>query len=201
MSGENSQGWITEEAFLTISPCARQVRQRKEVKMKQLSPAWKLSGRPCSRTQAAKVLSLEETAQAQACWPDRGHPLGPYLATASHRGAVPRQDSISRVLQTLTSLTSSHILHHLPGRAFYDSPAVMDTSCSLGMYSRRLTLETRSSEKNHSSSECRPMESQESLVVFGCTCKMARENGGTVFLLQPEAWGSRRPSWSRVFWF
>ena len=32
MSGENSQGWITEEAFFTVSPGARQVRQRKEVK-------------------------------------------------------------------------------------------------------------------------------------------------------------------------
>ena len=38
MSGENSQGWITEEAFFTVSPGARQVRQRKEVKMNQLSP-------------------------------------------------------------------------------------------------------------------------------------------------------------------
>ena len=32
MSGENGQGWITEEPFFTISPDARQVRQRKEVK-------------------------------------------------------------------------------------------------------------------------------------------------------------------------
>ena len=39
MSGENSQGWITEEAFFTVSPGARQVRQRKEVNMNQLSPA------------------------------------------------------------------------------------------------------------------------------------------------------------------
>ena len=34
----------------------------------------------------------------------------------------------------------------------------MDTSCSLGVYSRRSTPETRSSESNHSSSECRLME-------------------------------------------
>ena len=39
MSGEKSQGWITEEAFFAVSPGARQVRQRKEVKMKQLSLA------------------------------------------------------------------------------------------------------------------------------------------------------------------
>ena len=84
----------------------------------------------------------------------------------------------------------------------------MDTSCSLGMYGRRLTLETRSSEINHSSSECRLMDFQENLVVFGCSCleqlvdwQMARENGGTVFLLLPEVWGSRFLSWNRVFWF
>ena len=35
MSGENGQGRITEEAFFTVSPGARQVRQRKEVKMNQ----------------------------------------------------------------------------------------------------------------------------------------------------------------------
>ena len=34
----------------------------------------------------------------------------------------------------------------------------MDTSSCLGMYSRRLTLETRSSESHHSSSECRLTE-------------------------------------------
>ena len=79
MSGENSQGWITEEAFFTVSPCARQVRQHKEVKMNQLSPAERhefLKSREVEwqtllKNQAAKVLSLEETAQAQARWPDR----------------------------------------------------------------------------------------------------------------------------------
>ena len=30
MSGENSQGWITEETFFTVSPGERQVRQRNE---------------------------------------------------------------------------------------------------------------------------------------------------------------------------
>ena len=44
------------------------------------------------------------------------------------------------------------------------------------------------------------MDSQENLVVFGCSClkqlmdlQMVRENGGTVSLLQPEVWGSRNP--------
>ena len=52
------------------------------------------------------------------------------------------------------------------------------------------------------------MESQENLVVFGCSClkqlvdkQMVRENGGTVFLLLLEVWCSKRPSWNRVFWF
>ena len=78
-SGQSGQGWITEEAFFTVSPCARQVRQRKEVKMNHLSPAEKreflqsmhIEWQALLKSQAAKVLSLEETAQAQACWPDR----------------------------------------------------------------------------------------------------------------------------------
>ena len=79
MGGENSQGWITEEAFFTVSPSARQVRQRKEVKMNQLSPAerheflksMEIEWQTLLQNQAAKVLSLEETAQAQARWPNR----------------------------------------------------------------------------------------------------------------------------------
>ena len=79
MSGETSQGWITEEAFFTVSPGARQVRQRKEVKMNQLSPAerheflkrMEVEWQTLLKNQAPEVLSLEETAQAQARWPDR----------------------------------------------------------------------------------------------------------------------------------
>ena len=129
MSGENSQGWLTEEASFTVSPDARQERQRKKVKMNQLSPAERheflksteVEWQTLLQNQAAKVLSLEETAQAQARWPDRAMDTAGLVpgsqTTASHRGDVPRQDSLSRVLQTLTSLTSSHILRHLPGRA------------------------------------------------------------------------------------
>ena len=40
MSGE-SGGWITEEAFFTVSPGGQHMRQRKEVKMNHLSPAEK----------------------------------------------------------------------------------------------------------------------------------------------------------------
>ena len=69
MSGENGQGWITEEALFTVFPGTRQVRQRKEVKMNQLSPAEKREF-PKSM-EAARVPSLEETAQARARWPDR----------------------------------------------------------------------------------------------------------------------------------
>ena len=42
MGSDQPQGWITEEAFFTVPPGARQVRQRKEVKMGQLTPAEKL---------------------------------------------------------------------------------------------------------------------------------------------------------------
>ena len=79
MSGENSQGWITEEAFFTVSPGARQVRQRKEVKMNLLSPAerhefvksMEVEWQTLLQNQAARVLSLKEAAQAQARWSDR----------------------------------------------------------------------------------------------------------------------------------
>ena len=79
MIGENSQGWITEETFFTVSSGARQVRQRKDVKMNQLSLAGRheflksteVDWHTLLKNQAAKVLSLEETAQARARWPDR----------------------------------------------------------------------------------------------------------------------------------
>ena len=81
MSGENSQGWITEEAFFTVSPGGRQVRQRKEAKMNLLSPAerhefqksMELEWQTLLQNQAAKV-------QAQARWSDRAvNPLCLYL--------------------------------------------------------------------------------------------------------------------------
>ena len=119
MSGENSQGWITEEAFSTVSPGARQVRQRKEVKMNQLSPA--------ERHEFLKSMEVE-CAGRIVRWTLVG-PVPGSQTTASHRGDVPRQDSLSKVSQTLTSLTSSHILRHLPGWAFM---TVLQSVCSHG---------------------------------------------------------------------
>ena len=79
MSCEGGQGWITEEAFFTISLGWQQMRQRKEVKMNHLSPTEKrkflknmeIEWQVLLKNQAARVLSLEETAQARARWPDR----------------------------------------------------------------------------------------------------------------------------------
>ena len=79
MSGESGQGWITEEAFFTVSPGGQQMRQRTEVKMNHLSPAEKreflksmqIEWQALLKNQAARVLSLEETVQARARWPDR----------------------------------------------------------------------------------------------------------------------------------
>ena len=79
MSGESGQGWITEEALFTVSPGGRQVRQRKEVKMNHPSPAEKreflksmeVEWQTLLKNQAARVLSLEETAHARARWPHR----------------------------------------------------------------------------------------------------------------------------------
>ena len=70
------------------------------------------------------------------------------------------------------------------------------------MCSRRSTLGARSRENNHSSSECRPMESQANRVKFGYSCSrrsmgclMTQENGGMVSSQQPEVLVLRRPSW------
>ena len=79
MGGENSQGWIAEEAFFTISPGARQVRQQKGVTMNHLSPAEKrqflksmqIEWQALLKSQAAWVLSPEETVQARTYWPYR----------------------------------------------------------------------------------------------------------------------------------
>ena len=139
MSDENGQGWITEEAFFTVSPGARQVRQRKEVKMNQLSPAerreflksMEVEWQTLLKNQGAKALSLEETAQARARWLDRAMDTlwARNQTTASHRGAVRRHDSSLRVSQTLTSLTLSHILRHLPREGFM---TVLQSVCSHG---------------------------------------------------------------------
>ena len=98
MSGERGQGWITEEAFFTVSPDARQVRQRKEVKMNHLSPAEKreflksmeVEWLTVLENQAARILSLEETPTLERagrivrCTPV-GHALRSQTK-ASHRG-------------------------------------------------------------------------------------------------------------------
>ena len=131
MSGENGQGWITEEAFFTVLPGARQVRQRKDVKMNQLSPAerreflksveveWQT---PSSRSKQPEYYLWKkrpklERADRIVRWTLVGHVLGS-RTKASHQGAVRRHDSSVKVLQTLTSLTPSHILRHLPARVF-----------------------------------------------------------------------------------
>ena len=175
MSGENNQGWITEEAFFTVSPGARQVRQRKEVKMNQLSPAerheflksMEVEWQPLLKNQAAKVLSLEETAQAQARWPDRA------MDTRWARTWKP-DDSKARVI--IKGFTDPDLLDsesHSPTLTREGFMTVLQVrvqpwtqAAAWGVYSRRLTLETRSSENNHSSFECRLVESQESLGVF-----------------------------------
>ena len=223
MSGENSQGWITEEAFFTVSPGARQVRQFKEVKMNQLSPAerheflksMEVEWQTLLQNQAAKVFSLEETAQAQARWPDRAVDTC-WARTWKPDDSKPsgRRANARLMIKGFTDPDFLDIESHSPTltredfmAVLYSLCAVMDTSCSLGMHSRLFTLETRSSGKNHSSSECCPdgvpggsRGVWVQLLKQSMDWPMARESGGTCSLLQPEVWGSRHPSWNRVFW-
>ena len=105
MSGAHDQGWITEEAFFTVSPGARQVWQRKKVKMSQLTPAVRreflksmdIEWQTLLKNQAAKVLSLQET-----LWKRRPKLEGVGrivrwmlvgLASGSQKTAGPRHDS------------------------------------------------------------------------------------------------------------
>ena len=114
------------------------------------------------QNQAAKVLSLEETAQAQARWPDRAMDTG-WARTWKPDDSKPstRRAKARLIIKGFTDPDLLDIESHSPTLTWEDFMtvlcAVMDTSCSLGTCSRRLTLETRSRENNHSSSECRPM--------------------------------------------
>ena len=70
------------------------------------------------KNQAARVLSLEQTAQARARWPDRAmdnrwaRTWKPDESKPS--GSRAKARLIIEGLQTLTSLTSSHFRRHLP---------------------------------------------------------------------------------------
>ena len=94
--------------------------------MNQLSPAerheflkgMEVEWQTLLQNHAAKVLSLEETAQAQARWPDRAVDTR-WACTwkpddSKPSGLRAKARLIIKGLQTLTSLTSSHILRHLP---------------------------------------------------------------------------------------
>ena len=198
MSGESGRGWITEEAFFTVSPGGQQMRQRKEVKMNHLSPAEKreflksieVEWQTLLKNQPARVLSLEETVQARARCPDRAMDTR-WVRTWKAR----------LIIKGFTDPDLPDIESHSPTLTREGFMTVLEPVCSHGH------LETRSSENNDSSSECRPMESQMNRVKFGCSFSrrstdwpMAHGNGGTVSLLQPEVWVLRRPSWNRAFW-
>ena len=79
MSGDHNHCWTTEDACLAVLPGARQVRQRKEVKMSQLTLAERreflksmdTEWHTLLKNQAAKVLPLEDTVQARERWPGR----------------------------------------------------------------------------------------------------------------------------------
>ena len=104
MSGESGQGWITEEAFFTVSLGARQVRQRKEVRMSQLSHAerreflvsieveWQTLLKNQPRCYLWKKRPRLERAGRIVRWTLVGPVLGSQTK-ASHRGAVRRHDS------------------------------------------------------------------------------------------------------------
>ena len=111
---------------------------------------------------------------------------------------MPRQDSLSKVLHTLTSLTSSHILRHLPGW-FYDSPTVCVQlwtqaavwRCTAGINHgdpiKRKEPPFVRMPLDGVTGEPRGVWVQLLKTVHGLA-DGTRESGGTVSLLQPEVW-------------
>ena len=202
MSGENSQGWITEEAFFRVSPGARQVRQRKEVKMNQLSPAEKheflksmeVEWQTLLKNQAAKVLSLEETAQAQGRWPDRATDTR-WARTWKPDGSKPsgRRANARLIIKGFTDPDLLDMRSHSPTLTREGFMTVLQSVCSHGH-----KLQFGDVQQAFNTGD--PIKRKQPLFVR-MRWQMVRENGGTVFLLLPTVWGPRRPPWSRVFWF
>ena len=148
MSGENGQGWITEEAFFTISPGTRQVRQHKEVKMNPLSPAEKREflksiGRrvadpaqePSSQGTISGRNGPNSSAPARSC---DGHSLGPYLQARRKQAiGAPCEGT---TLKVFTDPALLDIESHSPTLAredSYDSVAVRVQPWTQVTYRRR----------------------------------------------------------------
>ena len=208
MSGENGQGWITEEVFFRVSPGGRQVRQRKKVKMNQLSPAerreflksMEVERQTLLKNQAARVPSLEETVQARARWQDRAvdtrwaRTWKPDDSKSSGRRAKARL-----IIKGFTDPDLLDLESHSPTLSREGFMTVLQSVCShghklqFGCVQQAFNTGNRSRENSHSSSECLPMESQVTRGKSGCSCSrrsmdwpMAGGNGGTVSSRQPE---------------
>ena len=119
MSGESCQGWITEEAFFTVSPGGQQMRQRKEVKMNHLSPAEKreflrsmeMEWQTLLKNQAARVLSCAMDTRWVRTWkPEEsrtsGRPKGvtdPDLPDIESHSPSLTREGLMTVLQSVCS--------------------------------------------------------------------------------------------------
>ena len=191
--------------------------------MNQLSPAerreflksMEVEWQTLLQNQAAKVLSLEETAQARARWPDRTmdtcwvRTWKPDESRTSGRRAKARL-----IIKGFTDPDLRHIGSHSPTLARKGFMAVLQSVCSHGHKLQfgdvQQTFNTGDPIKREQPLFVRmpPDGVQVNLVMLGCSCSkqlmdwpMARENGGTVSLLQPEDWVLRSPSSNRVFWY
>ena len=123
------------------------------------------------------------------------------------------QDSLSRVLQTLTSKTQSHS----PTLTREGIMTVLQSVCShghklqYGDVQQAFITGDPIKRKQPLFVRMPPDGVPGGLVVSGCSRQKQSMmpsaspltvyyNGGTVSLLQPEVWGSRHSSWNRVFW-
>ena len=180
-SGENGQDWITEEAFFTVSPGARQVRQRKKVKMNQLTPAERrefvksmdIEWQTLLMNQAANLLSLEEMAQARERWPDRA--LGTRWARIWRLDdSMPsgRRAKARLIIKGVTDPDLLDIESHSPTLTREGFVTVLRSVCSHGHKLQfghvQQAFNTGNSIKREQpfSSECQTMESRVSSMMF-----------------------------------
>ena len=136
ISYEDITGQDEPPVYRSPATGARQVRQRKEVKMNQLSPAerheflksMEVECQTLLKNHAAKVLSLEGTALAQAHWPERA------MDTRQARTWKPDDSKTSArrvkarpIIKDFTDPDLLDIVSHSPTlswEGFYDSLAV-----------------------------------------------------------------------------
>ena len=148
-------------------------------------------------------LSLEETAQAQARWPDRTMDTR-WARTSKPDDSKPsgRHAKERLIIKGFTDPDLLDIESHSPTLTRVRFMTVLQSVCSHGH-------KVQFGDVQQALNTGDPIKRKEPLFVRmppggvpggsrGVWVQLLKR--GTVSLLQPEVWGSRHPSWNRVFW-